>query len=97
MEFPGSAITLDRRTGGGKGALEGDGVLLHAVDGIVGDDSLAVLEDGGNVNLLPNDRDLGKSVSDKCIPCSGLGPAHLGRGVDLLDRLSDLGTDTCEH
>jgi len=33
--------------------LQRDGVLLDGSNGIVGNDSLAVLEDGGDVDLLP--------------------------------------------
>jgi hypothetical protein len=47
-----------RLTGSSKGTLEGDGVLLDRVDSVVGDHSLAVLEDGGNVDLLPDNGDL---------------------------------------
>lgn len=48
-------------TGGSEGTLEGDGVLLDGSDGVSGKGGLAILEDGGNVNLLPNDGSLAVS------------------------------------
>ena len=56
--------TRDRSKGGAgrginstysEGALEGDVVARDAVNGRVGDDSLAVLELGGDVDSLPLD------------------------------------------
>lgn len=44
-------VTLADR--GSEGTLESDRVLLDAVHSLVGDDSLAVLEDGCDVDLLP--------------------------------------------
>lgn len=43
----------------GEGTLEGDLVLLDALDGILGDGGLAVLEHGGDINGLPGDGGLG--------------------------------------
>lgn len=48
-------------TRGSEGTLEGDGVLLDGSDGVSGKGGLAILEDGGNVNLLPNDGSLAVS------------------------------------
>ena len=52
--------------GGSKGTLEGDGVLLDAVDGGLGDSGLAVDKDGGDVNLFPLDRGLGSEWFQGC-------------------------------
>ena len=48
--------------GGCERALEGDEVAGDAVDGLVGDDRLAVLEAGGDVDRLPLDGDVGGAV-----------------------------------
>ena len=41
-----------------EGTLEGDLVLLDVLNGKVGDGSLAVLEDGGDVDRLPGNGSL---------------------------------------
>jgi hypothetical protein len=46
-------------TRGSEGTLQGDSVTLDALDGVVWDDSLSVLQDGRNINLLPYNRNLG--------------------------------------
>jgi hypothetical protein len=46
------------RTGSSKRTLERHSVLLDALDGPVRNDSLAVLEDGRDVDFLPADRGL---------------------------------------
>lgn len=48
--------------GRGERALEGDVVALDGVDGLVGDDGLAVLEGGGDVDRLPLDGHVGGGV-----------------------------------
>lgn len=48
--------------GGGERALECDQVAGDAVDGLVGDDCLAVLDAGGNVDGLPLDGHVGGAV-----------------------------------
>ncbi len=59
-----------------EGTLEGNVVPGDALDGLVGDDRLAVgVQAGGDVDSLPLD-------------------GHVGGGVNILDRLRDLGADT---
>jgi hypothetical protein len=49
--------------GGRERTLKGDQVLLYALDGLVGNDRLAVfVEAGGDVDRLPLDGDLGRGV-----------------------------------
>ena len=38
-----------------EGTLERNVVLLHALDGFVGDGGLSILQDGGHINGLPLD------------------------------------------
>jgi hypothetical protein len=88
--------------GGGERSLEGDSVLLDGSNGIVGDLGLAVDEDGGNLDLLPLDGSLQHQGDKRIAKPSACGrhneqssnAAHLGLGEDLLDRLSDLRSDT---
>jgi hypothetical protein len=42
----------------GKGALEGDVVLLHTLDSSVGNGGLSILQDRGNIDGFPLDRGL---------------------------------------
>ena len=46
--------------GSGQGSLEGNGVLLDRVKGLIGDGDLSVLENGGDANGLPLNGDLKK-------------------------------------
>lgn len=66
--------------GGGQRTLEGNLVLADVLNGGIGDGGLAVLEDGGNVDRLPGDGDLGgaEDVLD------GLG--NLGTDTVTLDQ-----------
>jgi hypothetical protein len=49
--------------GGRERALKGDQILLYALDGLVGNDRLAVfVEAGGDIDRLPLDGDLGRGV-----------------------------------
>jgi hypothetical protein len=51
-------ISVDRKGRGltdSKRTLEGDIVLLHTLDGFVGDSGLSVLQDGCDVDGLPLD------------------------------------------
>jgi hypothetical protein len=50
------STTLTRSS---EGTLQGDGVTLDALDGVVGDNGLSVLQDGRNINLLPYNRYFG--------------------------------------
>ena len=84
----------------GKGTLEGDLVALNALNGSVGDRSLAILKDRVDVDRLPGDGRLHR-VSNLLWGHSGRGsgPAEgrgtdLGSGEDVLDRNSDLGANS---
>jgi hypothetical protein len=59
---PSSILSLsshDRRlTGSSEGTLEGDSVLLDAVNSIFWDRRLSILEDRSDIDLLPLDRSL---------------------------------------
>jgi hypothetical protein len=48
-----------RLTGGSERTLQGNSVGLDTLDSLVGNDSLSILQNRCNINLLPNDRDLG--------------------------------------
>lgn len=45
-----------------EGTLEGDLVLLNVFNGSIGDGSLAVLDNGGNVDRLPSNGGLEETV-----------------------------------
>jgi len=66
--------------GGSEGTLEGDLVLLNVLNGSIGDGSLAVLDNGGNVDRLPSNGGLcgGEDVLD--------GLRDLGANTVTLDQ-----------
>jgi hypothetical protein len=51
--------TIFSLTRSSEGTLEGNSVGLDGPDSVIGDNSLSVLQDGCNIDLLPNDRNLG--------------------------------------
>lgn len=74
-------VELSRMRGTyGEGTLQGDVVARDGVDGLVGDDGLAVLQAGGDIDGLPLDGDVGglENVLD------GLG--DLGTDTVTLDQ-----------
>lgn len=106
-------VSLELFLGGGGGtygkrALEGDLVLLDALDGRLGDRRLAVLELGRDVDGLPGDGRL-RAVSAASAPLrfragdvmstetaegeGGSSRTNLGGSEDALDGAGDLGTD----
>lgn len=83
--------------------LEGDSVLLDRLDSLLRDLALAVDKDRGDVDLLPLDGGLCESKSDvssQPSPCQHARArstgewAHLSSLEDVLDGLSNLGSDT---
>ena len=55
-----------------KRSLESDLVLLDALNGSIGNGGLAILDDGGNIDGLPSNRNLLMRVSG-CVLCIDYG------------------------
>ena len=73
--------------------FKGHSIFLDGVDGGIGNDRLASLQDGCNVDLLPLDWDLTELSDDKKYAFGG---AYFGSSVDILYGLADFWTNTCE-
>ena len=72
--------------------FECNSVPLHRCNGLVGDDSLAALQDGRDADLLPLDRNLGEaSISISLLLLSS--QTYISSIIYAFDRLADLGTD----
>ena len=69
-------------------------ILLNRSDGVVGDDSLATLEDGSNADFLPLNWDLARHEFHKLGHTRHLS-TYLRRSVNIFHRLANLGTDSC--
>lgn len=78
----------------GERTLEGDLVAVDAVNGLLGDGSLAVDKTGSDVDALPLDGDLVLLSMRMLGGRRASGRAYVGGRVDVLDGLRDLGADT---
>ncbi len=79
----------------GQRSLQGNLVSLDALNSGVGDDGLAVLENGGNINGLPGNWCLCRIGKRSCGGQKATGNCrrYLGSLEDVLHSLGDLGTD----
>lgn len=70
--------------------LERNGILLHGVNGILGDGSLSIDKDRSNVDLFPLNRNLWRARGISTPSSEHLvESSNLGGGVNVLDRLAD--------
>lgn len=83
-----------------KGTLERNEVLLHALDGIVGDGGLAILQDGSHINGLPLDGGLYGFLAFRVHIVTSFVrrgrdgvEAYVCGSEDVLDGLRDLGAN----
>jgi hypothetical protein len=72
--------------------LESNSIFAHRLNRVVGNDSLATLEDWRHADFLPLYGDLRRSVSFRTPHTGGI--THLGRLVDANDRFTNLRTNT---